>query len=71
MIAAAIAVLRPQAEVETSGLDTLGERVRRFHPQVVICSRPNTVAPGGRLAWVELPLGPTQPTKIWVGTTRN
>ena len=67
MIAAAIAVLRPQSEVETTGLDDLGEQVRRFDPQVVVCSHPNTVDPGGRLAWVELPLDPTRPTKICVG----
>jgi hypothetical protein len=39
MIAAATAVLRPQSEVETTGLDELGEQVRRFDPQVVVCSR--------------------------------
>jgi hypothetical protein len=67
MIAAATAVLRPQAEVESTGLDELGEQVRRFDPQVVVCSYPNTVEPGGRLAWVELSLDPTRPTKICVG----
>jgi hypothetical protein len=67
MIAAAIAVLRPQSEVETTGLDELGERMKRFDPQVVVCSHPNTVEPGGRLAWVELSLDPTRPTKVCVG----
>jgi hypothetical protein len=67
MIAAGIAVLHPHAEVETFGLDDLGEQVRRFDPQVVVCSHPNAVDPGGRLAWVELPLDPTRPTKICIG----
>ena len=67
MIAAAIGVLHPHAEAETTGLDDLGEELRRFDPQVVVCSHPNTVEPGGRLAWVELPLDPTRPTKICIG----
>jgi hypothetical protein len=67
MIAAAIAVLHPQAKTETTGLDTLREEMRRFDPQVVVCSHPNTVEPGGRPAWVELPLDPTRPIKICVG----
>lgn len=67
MIAAAIKVLRPDAEVETIGLDALGEQIRHFDPQVVVSSRPNSVEPGGRLAWIELPLDPTRPAKICVG----
>jgi F420-dependent methylenetetrahydromethanopterin dehydrogenase len=67
VIAAAIRVLRPHAEIETTTLDTLGEEVERFDPDLVICSRPNTVDPGGRVAWVELSLDPTRPSKICVG----
>ena len=58
MIAAALRVLRPHAEVETTTLDALGD---------VICNRPNTVDPGGRIAWVELSIDPTQPTRVCVG----
>ena len=67
VIAAGIQIQRPRDEIETAGLDELGEQVKRFDPQVVVCSQPNTVEPGGRIAWVQLPLDPTQPTKICVG----
>ena len=67
MISSAIRVLRPHAEVETATLDVLGEEVERFDPELVICSRPNTVDPGGRIAWVELYVEPTRPSKIVVG----
>ncbi len=48
-------------------LDMLGEEVERFDPELVICSRPNTVDPGGRIAWVELSIESTRPSKICVG----
>jgi len=67
MIAAAITVLHPQSKTETSSLDNLREEMRRFDPHVVVCSQPNSVEPGGRLAWVELPLHPTRPIKTCVG----
>jgi F420-dependent methylenetetrahydromethanopterin dehydrogenase len=67
VIASALRVLRPQAEVQTATLDALGEAVERFDPELVICSGPNTVDPGGRMAWVELSVDPTQPSKICVG----
>ncbi len=66
-IAAAIRILRPRAEVQTTTPDALGEEVERFDPELVICSRPNTVDPGGRIAWVELSMDPLQPTRIRVG----
>jgi hypothetical protein len=67
VIASAIRVLRPHTEVETAALDALGEAVERFDPELVICSRPNTVDPDGRVAWVELSVDPIQPSKICVG----
>jgi hypothetical protein len=66
-IAASIRILRPRAEVQTATPDALGEEVERFDPELVICSRPNTVDPGGRIAWVELSLESTRPSKICVG----
>jgi hypothetical protein len=51
---------RPHVEVVGTGLDTLEEEVGRFDPHLVICSRPNTVHPGSRPAWIELPLEPDQ-----------
>jgi hypothetical protein len=67
VIASAIRVLRPHAGVETVTLDALGEEIERSDPDLVICSRPNTVDPGGRIAWVELSVDPTRPSKICVG----
>jgi F420-dependent methylenetetrahydromethanopterin dehydrogenase len=67
VIAAAIRVLRPGADVESANLDALAQEVERLDPHVVICSRPNTVDPGGRLAWVVLSTDPTRPARICVG----
>ena len=67
VIASALRVLRPHTEVQTAALDALGEAVERFDPELVICSEPNTVDPGGRMAWVELSIDPTRPSKICVG----
>jgi hypothetical protein len=67
VIAATIRILRPRAEVETVGLDALGEEIERFDPQLVICSRLNAVDPGSRPAWIELPLDPTRPARVRVG----
>jgi len=66
-IAGAIRVFRPHAQGETAGLDALEEEFERWDPHLVICSRPNTVDPGGRPAWVELPTDPTRPARVCVG----
>ncbi len=66
VISSAIRVLRPHTEVETATMAALAEAVERFDPELVICSRPNTVDPGGRMAWVELSVDPTRPSKICV-----
>ena len=67
VIAASIRILRPHAQVETAELDALAEEVERLDPHLVVCSRPNTVDPGGRIAWVELSLVSTRPSKVCVG----
>jgi hypothetical protein len=67
VIAAAIRVLRPHAEVETATLEALGEELERFDPELVICSRPSTADPAGRIAWVELSIETTRPSRICVG----
>ena len=67
VIAAAIRVLRPQAEVETATLEALGKEIERFDPELVICTQPNTVDPDGRIAWVELSIESTRASKICVG----
>ncbi len=67
VIAAAIRVLRPGAQVHSANLDALAQAVERLDPHVVICSRPNTVDPGRRPAWIVLPTHPTRPARICVG----
>ena len=67
VIAAAIRVLRAGAQVQSTNLDALAQEVERTDPHVVICSRPNTVDPGRRPAWVVLPTDPTRPARICVG----
>ena len=67
VIAAAIRVLRPSAQVESASLDALAREVERLDPHVVICGRPNTVDPGRRPAWVVLTTDPTRPARICIG----
>jgi hypothetical protein len=67
VIVASIRILRPHVEVETATLEVLGEEVERFDPALVICSLPNTVDPGGRIAWVELSIDSTRSSRICVG----
>jgi hypothetical protein len=66
VIAAALQVLRPHVEVATIGLDTLKEDVTRLDPHVVISDLPATAGSGDRIAWVQLSLDPTRPTKLWL-----
>jgi hypothetical protein len=68
VIAAAIRLLRgPRVEVESARLEGLGEYIERFDPQLVVCTRSNSTDPGGRPAWVELPMDPLRPTRVCVG----
>jgi hypothetical protein len=67
VIAAGIRILRAHAEVETANLEALEEELERFDPQLVICSGHKQVESGGKPAWIELSLDPTQPTKISIG----
>ena len=53
-------------EVATAGLGTLTEEMARFDPQVVVCSRPNTLEPTGERAWVELSLDSVYPARVYV-----
>ena len=54
-----------------AGLGGLGEEVARFDPHLVICSQPNTVDPGGRPAWVELPPDPERLAEICLDGERS
>lgn len=48
----------------TAAFEALGEQMDRFEPQVVVCSRPNSVRPGSATTWIEMSLDPHQPTKV-------
>lgn len=69
-IASAIQILRPHAEVESTGLDAFDDRLESFDPQVVVCAHPETGGRGDRAAWVELSLEPMRPTRVRVGSHR-
>jgi hypothetical protein len=66
-IASAIRILRPGAEVATSGLDSLEEELASLDPHLVICSVPVSAVPSPTLAWVELSLDPIRPTLVCIG----
>ncbi|MDQ3791212.1 MAG: hypothetical protein M3341_00925 [Actinomycetota bacterium] len=66
-IASALRILRPGAEVATSGPDTLEEEVASLDPHLVICSVPEDAVPVSTLAWVQLSLDPIKPTVICIG----
>lgn len=67
VIAATIRILRPPAEVATSDLECLEERLARFEPHLVICSCPKPAGSGGTGAWVELSLDLTSPARVCIG----
>ena len=72
MIAAGLETLRPGTEVAAVGLDRLEGELARLDPEVVVCSRPGSLAEAeGGPAWVELSLDPTRPTKISLGGRRS
>ena len=67
VIAAGLEALRPGTEVAAVGLDRLEGELARLDPEVVVCSRPEPAGSGARLAWIELSLDTTRPTKVSVG----
>ena len=66
VIAAGISILRPRVEVETASLETLGERIEHYGPELVICCGHEVAHSGGVPAWVELSIDPTRPTRVCV-----
>jgi hypothetical protein len=69
-ITVGLQILRPRAETKSVGLEALEEEIEHFEPQVLICSGHKAVDSGERLAWIELSLDPTSPTKFSVGGHR-
>ncbi len=70
-IAEALRALRPRHELAVAGVGRLGEEVGWFDPHLVVSSRPNTVDPGGRAAWVTLPEEPDDPSEICLDGGRS
>lgn len=70
-MAGAVQRHRPRVEVAVSGLSALGEEVSRFDPHLVICSQPNTVDPGSRPAWFEVPTDPERLAEICLDGWRS
>ncbi len=71
MLATAFEALHPRAEAATADLGALAREIERFDPHMVVCSTPNTVDSGSRLAWVELSLDAAQPTKVCIDGRRS
>jgi hypothetical protein len=65
-IARSLRLYRPHVEVAVADLDKLGDEVARLDPELVVCSRPNTVEPNGRPAWFELSPTPDQLAEICI-----
>lgn len=67
VIAAALRVLRPQVEVETTNLYALEEEIGRLDPDMVICGRSKIADLSDRPVWIELSMDPSQPTRVSIG----
>ena len=52
--------------METATLETLGERLKQFAPQVVICSNEMAMNLNDELAWIELSVDLNMPARIRV-----
>ena len=70
-MAGAIRTHRPHIEVVAARLGGLEEEAARFDPHLIICSQPNTVDPGSRPAWVELPPDPERLAEICLDGERS
>jgi hypothetical protein len=66
----AIGGLRPDADVTACRLAEMGEQVGSFNPHLVVSSGPNTVDPGGRVAWYRLSPEPSEPSEACLGGRR-
>ena len=64
VIAKGISNHRPDLQVRHVGLEELERELVYFDPQAVISSQPNSIDPGKRVAWVELPAEPSSPADI-------
>jgi hypothetical protein len=56
VIAAGIAVMRPQLEVASAGLEDLEGEIARLDPQLVLCSRDKPASVPPEVAWIKVPI---------------
>ena len=70
-MASAVRTHRPHIEVWPPGWAVSGRKWHASTPYLVICSQPNTVDPGGRPAWVELPPDPERLAEICLDGERS
>ena len=71
VIAAGIAVLRPNTEVATTRPQELALEMARFDPQIVVCTQPQETSPAPPpVAWIKVPTDSTQPTEVLLGERR-
>jgi hypothetical protein len=69
-LAGAIRGLRPVVETAVVQVRELEAEVGRFDPHLVVCNRPNTIDPGGRLAWLRLSDEPEEPSEFCLAGRR-
>jgi hypothetical protein len=69
-MAGALRGLRPVVETAVVQVRELEAEVGRFDPHVVVCNRPNTVEPGGRLGWVRLSDEPDETSEFCLAGQR-
>jgi hypothetical protein len=69
-LAGAIRGLRPVVETAVVQVRELEAEVGRFDPHLVVCNRPNTLDPGGRLAWLRLSDEPEEPSEFCLAGRR-
>jgi hypothetical protein len=61
---------RPNVEATIVQVRELEAEVRRFDPHLVVCNRPNSIDPGGRVAWVRLSDDPDGPSEFCLAGRR-
>jgi hypothetical protein len=62
--------LRPRVEASVVQARDLGALEGRFDPNPVVCDRPNTVDPGGSVAWARLSDESDGPSELCLGGRR-
>ena len=61
---------RPNVEATIVQVRELEAEVGRFDPHLVVCNRPNSIDPGGRVAWVRLSDDPDEPSEFCLAGRR-